>query len=162
MLMTLNALSDVLAAHIFKTTSLLGLRHVVEQYQGVDWRPYAQFSDAGYMRHLIYRHELFEILLLCWNPMQSTALHDHPEQGCVLKVLQGTLWEEKYKIGIHEPFQTASLEAGSVGFMDNTMGIHRVTNKGELPAVSLHVYAPAGYQANLFEVISNCTEAAGR
>jgi predicted metal-dependent enzyme (double-stranded beta helix superfamily) len=147
---SVKELYESIGASISNTSALNKFADELKQYQGVDWKVHVQFSEDTYARHLIFRHDLFEILLLCWAPGQSTQLHNHPEQGCVLKVLQGSLLEERYQIGSNTPFLTEVLRAGDIGYMNNTMGIHRVSNKELIPAVSLHVYAPAEYQAELF------------
>lgn len=43
-------------------------------------RRYAAWMDERYMRHLIYRDELFEVIMLCWKPGQRTPVHTHNGQ----------------------------------------------------------------------------------
>lgn len=35
-------------------------------------------------------------MILCWNEGQSSAIHDHSDSHCFLKVLKGSLMEIKY------------------------------------------------------------------
>ena len=46
--------------------------------------------------NLIFRNEKYEIYLICWNKKQISKIHDHPENGCILKVLKGELIEYRY------------------------------------------------------------------
>lgn len=62
---TTTAVLDVLTDNTVDATSI---------------RRYAAWSDERYTRHLIYRDELFEILMLCWRPGQRTPVHTHNGQ----------------------------------------------------------------------------------
>ena len=41
-------------------------------------------------------NELFEIIIISWNYNQKSPIHNHPENGCLMKILKGSLTEEKY------------------------------------------------------------------
>ncbi|KAL7535306.1 hypothetical protein ACHAXR_008454 [Thalassiosira sp. AJA248-18] len=53
----------------------------------------------NYTRNLIATdNETFTLLLLCWNPGKCSPIHDHPCDGCWLRVCQGQIQETRYEI----------------------------------------------------------------
>ena len=38
----------------------------------------------------------FDIVLICWNELQQSNIHDHPEYCCCFKLLEGSLFEDNY------------------------------------------------------------------
>ena len=38
----------------------------------------------------------FNLILLCWGEGHGTAIHDHADAHCFMKVLQGTLTEVRF------------------------------------------------------------------
>jgi cysteine dioxygenase len=38
----------------------------------------------------------FSLMLLCWNPGKFSPIHDHPSDGCWLRVLEGAVQEVRY------------------------------------------------------------------
>ncbi len=89
----------------------------------------------------------FGIAVLTWLPGQMTSIHGHPENGCVMMPLCGTLTEERFTIlaslpNKYLPVQKNILIPGQTSFINNEIGFHRVRNNGNITAVSLHVYSP--------------------
>ena len=44
------------------------------------WRPYVHYRSDTYSRNLVWRTADFELLLLCWDEGQFSAIHDHAGQ----------------------------------------------------------------------------------
>ncbi|BCL17135.1 cysteine dioxygenase [Micromonospora sagamiensis] len=80
-----------------------------------------------------------EVWLLTWLPGQGTDLHDHGGSAGAFLVVSGALTEEVVAGGQLRPH----LLAAGVGRRFGPRHVHRVTNRGDRPAVSLHVYRPA-------------------
>ena len=38
--------------------------------------PYVFFDQKFYTRNMIYRDDLFEVMSICWQPGQKTAVHN--------------------------------------------------------------------------------------
>jgi hypothetical protein len=57
---------------------------------------FVAFKDDSYSSKTLLRTETFEIRLLCWKPLQETPKHPHPQNGCLMKILEGKLIEEKF------------------------------------------------------------------
>ena len=107
--------------------------------------PYIAFDARSYRRVRLFRDADWEGLLLCWLPGQATAVHDHGGSTGLSFVLSGTLTEERWRReGEGRPL--ATLGSGTQGRGDAAVElldtIHRVSNKSDEPAVSLHVYSP--------------------
>jgi hypothetical protein len=104
-----------------------------------------------------------EAWLLTWLPGQSTDLHDHGGSAGAFLVVGGVLTEQVVRAGAagvpREAGPVVPREAGPVVPREASLGeailgegtvrafgprhVHRIVNAGAVPAVSLHVYAPA-------------------
>ncbi|MFY1702536.1 cysteine dioxygenase [Micromonospora sp. WMMA1923] len=80
-----------------------------------------------------------EVWALSWLPGQGTDLHDHGGSAGAFLVVSGVLTEETVSRGALRPQQ---LVAGT-GRRFGPRHVHQVTNRGDQPAVSVHVYRPA-------------------
>lgn len=128
--------------------------------------PYIFFDDQTYTRNLIYRDDLFEVMTICWQPGQQTAVHTHNGQLCWMIPQRGNLGVIDYKwlgcdhpenqnvVGIdclagsdHTKLQVVrAVEAqagGPVLTADKLQTIHRLYNLSDKTerAVSIHVYS---------------------
>lgn len=126
-------------------------------------RPYLHFDDKFYTRNLIYRDDLFEVMAICWQPGQKTAVHTHNGQLCWMLTQRGAIEVVDYKwMGCDHPeFQNVvgidclagsdhtkverlrEVEAtagGPVVTADKLQTIHQLFNLSE-PTVSIHIYS---------------------
>jgi predicted metal-dependent enzyme (double-stranded beta helix superfamily) len=100
-------------------------------------------DPSGYQTHLVHAEPdgSFSIVVMVWLPGQQTPVHDHLT-WCVTAVLQGTEYEEVYRVrGDH--LLTVARNANPVGTVSGFAppgDIHQVTNIGAGVAVSMHVY----------------------
>jgi len=133
------------------------------KFDSSDWQKHFFFSDEHYTRNLVATKDFtFDLLILCWQPGQKSAIHDHRESGCWMRMLQGELTETRYKV-LKTPKKFGSCDSGeelslpeehlvisseesyrspSVFYINNDLGLHRVENSGKEPAISLHLYSP--------------------
>jgi cysteine dioxygenase len=127
---------------------------------------YIHFDDNFYTRNLIYRDDLFEVMTICWQPGQKTAVHTHNGQLCWMITQRGNLAVVDYKwLGCDHPeYQnvvgldclagsehtnlevTREVEAcagGPVLTADKLQTIHRLYNLSDNAerAVSIHIYS---------------------
>jgi predicted metal-dependent enzyme (double-stranded beta helix superfamily) len=140
-----------------------------------------EYDSVTYKRNVLYRDEDIEILLICWMPGQKTPVHDHPDQGCLVRVLSGELHETLYNLGVRyaspddkqsyfdHGYPEGSLRAakhrsigtGAVSYLSGDRGVHRLWNKSEEPAMSLHVYSPPLYKPTPMREVAARTEVTG-
>ncbi|WP_203711388.1 cysteine dioxygenase [Asanoa siamensis] len=79
-----------------------------------------------------------EVWLLTWLPGQHTDLHDHGGASGGFTVVSGALTEETVQRGT---LRTKALPPGA-GRRFGPRYVHRVSNNGPDPAISVHCYAP--------------------
>ena len=119
--------------------SLFSSRKILCNYNEDDWKNYVIFDNNNYKRNLIYKNDLFEIILICWKKNQESPIHDHPENGCIFKVLQGSIIELKKN-------SKRTLNTYDIGYSIGK-NVHQI--KALEDAVSLHVYSPPNYIPNI-------------
>jgi predicted metal-dependent enzyme (double-stranded beta helix superfamily) len=138
-----------------------------------------EYDDVSYKRNVLYRDDDIEILLICWMPGQKTPVHDHPDQGCLVRVLSGELHETLYHLGVRYASQDdkqsyfdqgypegalraakqRSIGKGAVSYLCGDRGVHRLWNKSSEPAMSMHVYSPPLYKPTPMREVSTRTSA---
>lgn len=122
------------------------VKHLIEIYNGNDWKKFIKFSNDTYNKIQLYNGDNFDIWLICWNVKQKSNIHDHPENGCVQKVLQGSLIETKYiKINNNYYKFTNKLSNGDVKYICGKNGLHMLENINNIGAITLHIYSPPNY-----------------
>jgi len=109
-----------------------------------DWEDFVKFKDVTYNRISLESNELYDLLLICWQPNQGSAYHPHPKHGCLVKVLEGRLTEE-FRKEEGAAIQVNEYKEGDTVYICNDIGIHRVQNMSTQPTISLHLYAPGDY-----------------
>lgn len=118
-----------------------------------EWRQHAVFRRGRYTRNIVgYSPGQFVALLLCWERGQQSPIHDHSGAHCFIKMLGGTLREERFAWEasggagaevLEDGMLSAAKASSSVGFMHDSKGLHRISNPStEEAAVSLHIYSP--------------------
>lgn len=134
----------------------------MEKYDGnmEELRPFIFFDRMkNYTRNLVATdHKTYALMLLCWNRGKFSPIHDHPCDGCWLKIIQGKIHEVRYQIKDEELVETQNVIASSgVHFMHDSMGLHKVGNPSKkVDAITLHLYSPPFDQCKLW---MNCKSA---
>lgn len=105
-----------------------------------------------YTKYMI-PHYRYDIALIKWEPKSMTLIHDHPEKGCSIFLLNGSLKEEIFKKNIRrdnilykhisDNYLNSFLDGS---YIDNKIGLHRVSNLLNKNSWSLHIYEPKGYK----------------
>ena len=104
----------------------------------------SNYSSDKYNRIKLcdYSNDSFELILICWDTNSESRIHDHPQNGCILHLITGTLEEHLYNHNI-ELKQITILDAGDTTYMDNNLGYHKI--KCLKKAMSLHLYSPINH-----------------
>ena len=106
---------------------------------------YYSWNDDHYTRNLLAKTKKFEVLLVCWEKGQSSAIHDFESNEAWIHPVSGKLKEERFiksKDG-EGLIQVSSVCLGKNDFsyMKN-INIHRYTNVYDARTVSLVVFSP--------------------
>jgi predicted metal-dependent enzyme (double-stranded beta helix superfamily) len=143
--------------HSEKKFKLLEVKSILEQYKGDDWmdykvKPYDSpiiYSNMNYTRIPISFQEfnqdkydtIFGMYLIAWNPFCHTSIHNHPEGGCLMRILEGNIKEQRFMNA--ESFSTIEiLNPGDINYIHDNLGLHRILNENSNTAYSLHIYSP--------------------
>lgn len=131
-----------------RSAKLIELKGWLEEIKVSDWEERVTFCDENYHREIIHQEELFEIILICWKGGQASGIHDHPNRGCLVKVLQGCLNDEVFTNS--QSFKN-EYPLHNVLHISNQVGVHKMENKCTEDAISLHIYAPGFYKPNFID-----------
>ncbi|KAI0183397.1 cysteine dioxygenase [Xylaria flabelliformis] len=128
------------------------LTHLMERYVSdpQEWSQYALSNDnMPYTRNLVDEgNGKANLLVLVWTPGKGSPIHDHGNAHCVMRILHGDLTETRYDFpdgDKEKPMEMKSERVhkeGTVAYMADELGLHRVSNPGSDFAVSLHLYTP--------------------
>ena len=110
----------------------------LRRFNSNEWMRYMQFDRKTYKRNLIMKTNFYEMYLLCWLPGQRTPMHDHPGNGCMFKIIHGTINERLYDSNF-EMIQENVHESGSVIAIKDD--VHVMENKTNNYIASLHIYS---------------------
>lgn len=115
--------------------------------------PYLFFSGHHYTRNLIYKDDLFELILVCWDVGQSSQIHNHDGQLCWMAIPSGRLRVQNFRIA-EQDARTRFCRVEPTDFfdlgcqltaaeVDPEEPVHQVLNLSEFGsrALSLHVYS---------------------
>lgn len=126
------------------------LHNILNKYTDNDWERYESFDKSHYKKNLVFRNNNFEIFIICWNSKQGSKIHDHSDNGCILKILKGKLTEYKYNTNNLELKELSCLPKDTLSYIDNEIGYHKIINDTKFETVSLHIYSPPNYQGNIY------------
>uniref|UniRef100_A0A336MMT4 Cysteine dioxygenase n=1 Tax=Culicoides sonorensis TaxID=179676 RepID=A0A336MMT4_CULSO len=143
-----------------------------------EWKKFAKFDRFRYTRNLVDAgNGKFNLMILCWGEAHASAIHDHADSHCFMKMLKGELTEVRYAwpsdtttfiknnadIGKLDECEEeydgdelreigrSTLETNGVAYINDKLGLHRVENSSHTePAVSLHLYCPPFNECSIF------------
>mmetsp|Transcript_4061 Transcript_4061/g.5213 ORF Transcript_4061/g.5213 Transcript_4061/m.5213 type:complete len:359 (+) Transcript_4061:231-1307(+) len=128
-----------------------------------------------YTRNLVFHNENMDVILMCWPAGAVSTIHDHDVSSCWVLAVEGCVHEVQYALpqldrkfietemrnptgaigrcGQLKMINEAKLEPGvcSSSYANNDIGIHRVENRTDQYAYTLHVYAPPLTKMKIFK-----------
>jgi len=114
-----------------------------------EWQRFSHCDPSRhYTRNLISTDaETYTLLLLCWNPDRSSPIHDHPCNGCWMRVCEGTVAESRFVADGGTDALVRSYYGlygeGDMAYIEDSMGYHKMENPSrDVPAVTMHLYSP--------------------
>lgn len=163
--LTLRELIDALH-EAFKTdhVNIDEVQNLMASYRSnpLEWKKYAKFDRYSYTRNLVDEgNGRFNLMVLCWGEGHGSAIHDHANAHCIMKILQGELCETRYawptnNNEMKESEELQELKRNTLGlneicYINDSLGLHRVENPSTVnPAVSLHLYSPPFSSCSVF------------
>jgi cysteine dioxygenase len=129
-------------------------------------KPYSFFRDDCYTRNLVYRDDLFEVMVICWAPGQKTTVHTHNGQLGWMDMPQGEVHVHNFQylgcnaaenqnvvgmdclagateINLEKKNTVTSYQGGPIYTVDKLHTIHQIENAdpSKEGVVSLHIYS---------------------
>lgn len=105
-------------------------------------KKYGSIKHNSYNKIILYRNTEFEIILISWDKNVCTNIHNHPENGCLMNILEGNLIEEIYK---KDNLLTKNFYGkGNISYIHDSLGYHKIYNKDQY-SFSLHIYSPPNF-----------------
>jgi cysteine dioxygenase len=113
---------------------------------------YLIWDRQHYTRNLIDKTALYELVAICWEVGQVSAVHNHRDQNCWMAVPIGRLRVQNYRVlnqdiaagrSRIQPSDLLEMNPTSPVAVDPREPVHKVYNPKEFNAraVSLHVYS---------------------
>lgn len=151
LLKTRFAIDDLILEMTRTPPQQLRLSHLYDWVSQLDlkddlFQQHLCFCSQGYQRRLLCRTSRFEMLILCWQPGQSSTIHDHADSLNVTRVYQGILTSRTFQQSCGTGrcrFQQVSekqLHRNELATVDRHE-IHQLANLSDHNLVTLHVYA---------------------
>jgi cysteine dioxygenase len=124
------------------------------------------FGGDAYTRNLVCRTPFFELLVLCWRPGQESTIHDHAGALNAIRVFSGELTSRTFSRTsgapsgpgpvVQDDEERVPQDAHMIGLDRN--GIHQLANTSGEDLVTVHVYAPALMELNVYSTTSPSVE----
>ncbi|MBP6311270.1 MAG: cysteine dioxygenase family protein [Flavobacteriales bacterium] len=108
-----------------------------------DIAPYFRWNKKHYTRTCIQRNNDFELLVICYEPGQSTSIHDYDSHTAWIHAVKGEVVEERFvntSSGLQRT-RELTLRPGEDDSLTNGTSIHRFINIAPERAVTLNLYA---------------------
>lgn len=98
-------------------------------------------NQKKYYKHIIFRNDFCELILIKWDKGTVSTIHKHPKNGCIMKLLKGNIREERFCD--KEIYQVNNIKENSTSYMHDILGEHRIIALEE--SYSLHLYSPPNF-----------------
>lgn len=165
---------DLKDVYTVDTPDIEVVKRLMREYQASEddeWKKFVIFDEkVAYTRILVDKGDgNFNLLALCWNCGRGSPIHDHSNSHCLMKILQGTLKETRYRwpegragwtLGDPEDIGEEMRVLGTpmeyktdeLAYINDDLGLHRVENPSHIEgAVSLHLYTPPFDMCKVFD-----------
>lgn len=154
MIKTIKELGSILSQEISnrnkKTICLNDYKYILKKYNGTDWKEFLQINPYYYNKCKVYNDPLFDIVIITWDNLQSSKIHNHANNGCIFKIISGNLTEIMYKPdNLKKPYKFSNVKQDEVRYIDNKIGYHKIKNNDQI-TVSLHIYSPPKFNTKYY------------
>ena len=115
-------------------------------------KPYCFFDEHHYTRNLVFKNDVFEVLVLCWEGGQESATHNHRDQDCWMVMGFGCLENINYEVYDRDaaaqpcqlrPTSPLRITREAPLAVDPEEPVHKVINCKHVNerAASIHIYS---------------------
>ena len=108
-----------------------------------------EYNVEKYTKKTIYIDKNIEVVLIGWETGQSSPIHDHPDNGCIYRILSGNMMDIRYDKDLCIVSENR-LSADDVGDIIGSNEYHKMSNSVESRASSIHIYSPPKYKMNIY------------
>ena len=118
-------------------------------YMDNDYLQYVEFKNDVFNKKMIYSDKNIDAYIISWTT-NSSKIHNHPQNGCLLKCLSGKLIEELYLNEIFkQTFQTKSfLQENDIIYRSGSRILHKILPQEN--SVTLHIYSPPDFKLKYY------------
>ena len=116
----------------------------------LNWQIYKPEHLSNYKRIHVYQNEHFEIFYIFWDKNAVSKIHNHAENGCIMKLLHGQLKENIYDSQTIKYLTSNILYKNNVSYIHNKKCYHSIKNITNDISVSLHIYSPPNFKTSYF------------
>lgn len=145
----ISNLINVISNEFKENKKLIKLKELINSYNGTDYKEYVNDDCDSYYRNKVYSNDMFEIYIITWKGNKESKIHDHPENGCILHVLEGELKEEIYNSDL-EHIKTNIAITKSTSYIEGNKILHKIINNTNQNTVTLHIYSPPNHKIKCY------------
>lgn len=144
---TINSIEQLIEElqKVSKSSDYMGVLKRVEFDVEKEIRPLCQWSSDHYTRIPLFKNSECELLLMCWEPHQSSPIHTYDYQEGWMYIIQGELCIEQYFTSMIENelklVESTRLPEKSIPYLNDYIGFHRGFNCINERTISLHIYS---------------------
>ena len=109
-----------------------------------DFNDHIIFKKNDYNKSILFRDTKYEIVLICWDTCCETKIHNHPQNGCIMKILKGNLIEECFDKKTLNNIKVNIYKENDVSYIHDDLYLHKILNKNQ-QSISLHIYSPPNF-----------------
>ena len=130
------------------------IQNILVEYNGTDWKKYVNIKsnlNSNYNKQFITHgyNKLYDIYIITWYNKIESKIHNHSENGCIMKLLYGNLNEKIYDKNM-KLINKRNISEKYVTYIHDNIGFHSIQNNSEDYSVSLHIYSPANFKTTYF------------
>lgn len=110
-------------------------------------------ENNNYIKMQMFKNNYLDCYLIFWDPYSKSPIHNHSENGCYLKVLNGNLNELIYSNNNLNQLicnKTNVINNKEIGYIHNNMGYHSIINPNNFMVTSIHIYSPPNFISKIF------------
>jgi hypothetical protein len=97
------------------------------------------YNHNGYKRVQLYNNKNFEMVYFIWKPLGFIYPHTHTKEGCIMKVIEGSLNETTLTPTLKK-ISTKQHKKNEISFIRGTDVLHYLDNDTDKVCETLHLY----------------------